>query len=463
MKLTLTNLGAIDHAEIELGDFTIICGENNTGKTYATYAMYGFLSFWNDAFHIRLPNQIGHELIDVGTTSLNMTPFIENPSAVLHKACQEYVEHLPQVFASPQKRFTHTQVSVQVEPVAHFHEVEFERSFSIGGSTLVISKAKGAADIIASMVAEKGTRKVPGAVITRLVGQVARDELFGGVIPRPFIVSAERTGAAIFKNELNLQRNRMIEELGRTDGDCDPFELINRVYSDYPMPVKSSINFARKREEIAKQESFIAKGHRAVLIEYEDILGGQFDVGRDEQMRFTPKGSKAHLSMDESSSSVRSLLDLGLYLSSVAKKGDLLIIDEPELNLHPQNQRRVARLLSRLVRLGLKVLITTHSDYIIKELNLLMMLNSTEDRVVAIAEREKYDRQSFLDPDKVRAYVASTELMIKPGKKRRSQCKTLVAMPVNCETGITIGSFDKAIEDLNRIEDELVYGDVNGE
>ena len=54
------------------------------------------------------------------------------------------------------------------------------------------------------------------------------------------------------------------------------------------------------------------------------------------------------------------------------------MIDEPELNLHPDNQRRIARLLARLVNLGIKVFITTHSSYIIKELNTLIMLNRDE-------------------------------------------------------------------------------------
>jgi predicted ATPase len=78
--------------------------------------------------------------------------------------------------------------------------------------------------------------------------------------------------------------------------------------------------------------------------------------------------------MDESSSSVRSLLDLGVYLRCVASVGDLLVIDEPELNLHPQNQRRVARLLARLTNVGINVLVTTHSDCLIKELNLLLLM-----------------------------------------------------------------------------------------
>lgn len=53
----------------------------------------------------------------------------------------------------------------------------------------------------------------------------------------------------------------------------------------------------------------------------------------------------------------------------------MLIIDEPELNLHPDNQRKMAGLLARLVNCGVKVLVTTHSDYLIRELNNRVMLN----------------------------------------------------------------------------------------
>ena len=51
------------------------------------------------------------------------------------------------------------------------------------------------------------------------------------------------------------------------------------------------------------------------------------------------------------------------------------MVDEPELNLHPENQRRMARLFARLVNVGVKVFVTTHSDYIVKELNTLILLN----------------------------------------------------------------------------------------
>ena len=45
MKVSLKNVGMLDEADFEVGDLTIICGENNTGKTYATYSLYGYLDF----------------------------------------------------------------------------------------------------------------------------------------------------------------------------------------------------------------------------------------------------------------------------------------------------------------------------------------------------------------------------------------------------------------------------------
>ena len=57
MKISVENLGVLQQAEFELGDLTIICGSNNTGKTYATYALYGFLFDWRENLDVRIPGR----------------------------------------------------------------------------------------------------------------------------------------------------------------------------------------------------------------------------------------------------------------------------------------------------------------------------------------------------------------------------------------------------------------------
>ncbi|NER94363.1 MAG: AAA family ATPase, partial [Symploca sp. SIO1B1] len=63
MKVKVTNLGVLKQAEFILGDLTIICGGNNTGKTYATYALFGFLSTWRRMLPIPISNDNIEQLL----------------------------------------------------------------------------------------------------------------------------------------------------------------------------------------------------------------------------------------------------------------------------------------------------------------------------------------------------------------------------------------------------------------
>ena len=96
------------------------------------------------------------------------------------------------------------------------------------------------------------------------------------------------------------------------------------------------------------------------------------------------------------------------------------MVDEPELSLHPENQRRIARLFARLANLGVKVFITTHSDYIVKELNTLIMLNHDKPHLKRIAEENGYLDSELINVDQVKVYVAEKALMpLEKGQKRR--------------------------------------------
>lgn len=108
MKLKLLNLGVLKHAEFELGKFTIICGKNNTGKTYATYALFGFLSFWREAFSIKIPDEVVNNLQEDGYVELDVQQYIKKAAGILEEGCQAYTRQLPSIFASSNKNFSET-------------------------------------------------------------------------------------------------------------------------------------------------------------------------------------------------------------------------------------------------------------------------------------------------------------------------------------------------------------------
>jgi len=459
MKITIKHLGALDQAEFSLGDLTIICGENNTGKTYATYALFGFLSFWREVFSVGLPRETIDELLKEGSVRINLRSFVADAQTIVSRGCDAYAQQLPRVFAAPKDRFEHSSFYVEVIPNDLRVKSSFERRMKAAkGDLFLLTKDADSEDLSVTLLVEKQDFQLPPDAVYRVVSDAIKDIVFGSVFPNPFIASAERTGAAIFRKELNFPRNRMLEEMSQADKKIDPLDLLFKVYEDYALPVKTNVEFTRQLESLVKQTSFVATEHPEVMADFCDIIGGDYMVTREDQLYYVPKGKKVRLSMDESSSAVRSLLDLGFYLRHVAKPGDLLMVDEPELNLHPANQRRVARLFARLTNLGIKVFITTHSDYIIKELNTLIMLGRDIPRMREIAEREKYKPEEMLSADSVRVYIAEEALVDLGDGGRKKRRHTLVPADINQEFGIEARSFDATIDAMNRIQEEIVWG-----
>jgi AAA15 family ATPase/GTPase len=460
MKIKFQRLGALLQGEFELGKLTIICGKNNTGKTYATYALFGFLSFWYETFSIKISGNYVEELLSDGVTELNINEFVKNAPHILREACQSYSNFLPTVFASSAKHFSDSSFEMIIDNKDIRPALTYKRQIGSAKVQLFsIEKKENQDTITVSLLVEKDKVRISRDMIEKVVGDCIKDIVFGDIFSNPFIASAERTGAAIFRKELNLARNRLLENLSALDKKVNPFELMTKVYSDYALPVKTNVDFTRQLEDVSKKDSFIANQHPDILRDFHDIIGGEFTVTKDDELYFIPKGKRIKLSMDESSSAVRSLLDIGFYLRHVAKPGDLLMIDEPELNLHPENQRRVARLFARLVSIGTRVFITTHSDYIIKELNTLIMLNHDKPHLKKIAEKENYKPDELISADSVKVYIAELALMKPEGAKRRIRCQTLTKGDIDPEYGIEAKSFDSAIDDMNRIQEEIIWGE----
>ncbi|MEI7831780.1 MAG: ATP-binding protein [bacterium] len=460
MKFKICNLGTIKQAEFSLGDFTIICGRNNTGKTYTTYSLFGFLSLWRDIFSFPVNDENVRELLEKGVVHIDLNEHLSAAKHILEKGCKAYATQLPKVFAAPADRFQNSKFKVELEENDLRLADKYDRRISSADAEhFSITKSEGSTELVVTLLLEKESMRVPQNVINRIVGESISDIIFGHLFPNPFIASAERTGATIFRKELNFARNRILKEMIQSENNVNPLEFLFRVYQDYALPVEKNVDFIRQLETIAKRKSFIAENHPDILTEFAAIIGGQYTVTEEDGIYFVPDGTKLKLTMGESSSAIRSLLDIGFYLRHVAKPGDLLMIDEPELNLHPENQRLVARLLARLVNIGIKVFISTHSDYIIKELNTLIMLGQESPRLEKIAKVEGYHPEEFLSADKIRVYIAEMDKLVVDGGKRRTNCQTLTLADIDPKYGIEARSFDDTIETMNRIQEEIVWGE----
>jgi predicted ATPase len=141
----------------------------------------------------------------------------------------------------------------------------------------------------------------------------------------------------------------------------------------------------------------------------QELLSGSIEVKIENDI---PKFSflrddDLKIPSDKISSSISELTPIILYLKHFLKKGDILIIEEPESHLHPKNQRIFIKHLIRAINNGLNVLLTTHSDYLIDQINNHIMLNNISDNknLDKIMGQYDYNKDDLLDSDLVSVYA----------------------------------------------------------
>ena len=454
LKVKLKNIGIIKQAEFSLGDLTIICGENNTGKTYIAYTLYGFLSSWRELIPITISDGQIRQLFTEKVLKIKLT---RTGDWILADACKNYTKQLDEIFAASKDTFQKSEFHLLSDEIDICNK-EYNGSY---GPFLFFSKREGSEELTLTLKMEIGEeREIDAAIVRNAINVIVKCAPFFHSVPKPFICSSERTGVSIFRKELDYARSRLLDKMAQSDKNIDTRQLLSKAYQSYPFPIKENIDFSRRLDDFTKNKSFIAKEHPNVLKDFTDIVGGEYVITQHDQLYYIPKGTQAKLTMVESSSAARSLLDLSFYLRHIAEKGDVLMVDEPELSLHPKNQRRIARLLARLINLGIKVFITTHSDYIIKELNTLIMLNHNKPHLKRVAEENGYQESELIKADQVKVYVAEKALMpLEEGQKKRRRAHTLVPAKIHPKFGIEVPSFDKTIDEMNKIQDEIVWGE----
>ena len=459
LKIRLKNLGILKHAEFSLGDLTVICGKNNTGKTYATYALYGFLQSWRDFISFPVSDAQIQSLLTDGGIKIGLEQYVKMADRMLAEACKRYTDQLDTIFAAREGQFRNSEFHIQIG-APNIHDRGHGGTIILNGVTIfTYSKEIGSEELTVTLGLEALQKEIDPLFVKKTIGSVIGNAVFSDSFPTPFIASAERTGAAIFRRELDFARNQLLEQMSQGGKTINPLILLSKSYQRYPSPIKVNVDFIRDLQDVAKGQSFIAKEHPEVLEDFTDIIGGEYTITQDDQLYYVPKGTGLKLTMVESSSAVRSLLDIGFYLRHIVQKGELLMVDEPELNLHPANQRRIARLFARLVNLGVKVFITTHSDYIVKELNTLIMLNHDKPHLKRIAKENGYCQSELIRSDQVKVYMTQEALMpLEEGQKRRRRGLKLEEAEVDQVLGIEARSFDETIDEMNSILEDIVWG-----
>jgi predicted ATP-dependent endonuclease of OLD family len=130
-----------------------------------------------------------------------------------------------------------------------------------------------------------------------------------------------------------------------------------------------------------------------------NIINGNFVVEKNGKVSFLKNidGKVKKIEMFNTAMGIKSfgILQL-LNQNRFLDKKYILLIDEPEVHLHPEWELKMAHLIVKLVKKGIKVVLTSHSPYMIEGINLFAKMENLKEINFYLADNGKIEEQKGL-------------------------------------------------------------------
>lgn len=408
MKLKISNLGPIGSMDIDMSKpFILFAGDNSTGKTYATTYLYTLIrmiyifSLDPKGLHVvkKLDNIIEGSL-DADELYDALEEFLRNRQNDILMYMNLNIQ-------------TDTFKCEIVTTKEDWREELLKKSVSVWSSFIV----KNADSLDYHIELQRTEEDYLGFMQSCLITSLFFDGIIGAKM-----FTAERGGIYTFSRELSVGRLRNPEAQLNiryprpiTDGLADAADLANRKGVIY-----DNGDFADEIEKMILHGSLTISDDGEIL----------YHISKDTELGF-----------NESSSAIKTLAPLVFYLRHSAGLYNILFVDEPELNLHPMNQILLAKIFVKMINAGLRLVISTHSDYIIREINNMIMaygLNKAGDKVIT---NMGYDESLCLSQDKFAPYLF----------EKKAKGKVIVTPLEVDRYGFKMPSIDEAIDKQNEV------------
>lgn len=401
ISVELSNLGPLRSAKADIADLTLLIGKNNTGKTFFATVLHRVINASSPLRPIRWPLQnvppVLQEWIE-NQISVYLDQQEDKPSP-LETPSEEILEWVNNATDASLKMFG-TSILSDIEYAfgAEAHELrrrttsrrasdcylrisntepdwKIELRFDSDDITtqgpdpnyllstlperlrLVVEERPQEFDHIRGQEFERNSSFHMSKLYRRWLSS-----LYEGWPQRAVHLPADRTGIMQSHQVLGSALVRQATEAG-----IRPIEIksLPGTSADFlSLLINPRGRYFRRRNDKTS-------GFRASIKRLEEKMRATIRLDRKEDSRdiivaVTPEGE---FPMSRTSSMISELAPMLLTLKNMIGQDDHLTIDEPESSLHPEMQRIIASFLVDIVNHGIGIVLTTHSDFFLGELN----------------------------------------------------------------------------------------------
>lgn len=394
--MIIKNLGPIENLELELNKETIFIGKNNSGKTYVSYLLYGVYKLFNSKGKLFIKEYIENEL-----NKTNEISYIEISRDALLKFVKtrflQYIneninKELPKIYNLPESLFLNTQIVIEEKDLILVDEnYKYHTEFKKLGRSIIeqnvdleidVNYKEPCFDTFTSIFLKRGeevgnkelellneavdiSEEIKHKYILLGITQIYNQIYFKG--PELYYIPAERNGINVFMKELvNKRFNTTFDFMFNDDNDDNDSDV-----PTYPLPISDYMKYVNTISNTIKSRNRRSRGFSDLKKQLQNkfssnLLKGSYEYKEDLNEYYYIQNESVSVPLKSTSSSVKSLFGLESYVTKFFGRGDILFIDEPEMNLEPKNQIEIANILIELINCGVNIIISTHSDYLLR-------------------------------------------------------------------------------------------------
>jgi len=417
LKLKVTDFGPIVDAEIDLRPLTVFIGPSNTGKSYLAILIYalhqvfnrtarslrrGYFPIEHSAFLNLSTSQI-EGLLEVAQSIVSTpeaddlnnlalpAPVVEVIRSSLDGMADSLSNEIARCFGVGELhkfirhgRTKKSQIAIKRE--SHDRDNPLQNTLSLARHSEFIStlsaentiplKPGGLVrysrkELISSIQymdrakLDADDRKFLAMQLASSIYEMILPSLFGPLLSPAYYLPADRTGVMHAHSVVVSALIASAPAGGIRPAEAMP--TLSGVLADF---LNELIEIDRPKRGMRKKsnKNDIIAGKIEEL-----ILEGSVSITRSPHVNYPrfsyrPHGWRNDLALANASSMVSELAPVVLYLRHMIKPGNVLIVEEPESHLHPAMQVKFTRQLAALIRAGVRVIVTTHSEWLLEEL-----------------------------------------------------------------------------------------------
>lgn len=433
--LEVEGFGPIIEAKIESAPLTLLVGDNNSGKSYLAILLWSVYQLKNNKpqtvpkdedpmyrSYVAFFEKIGKDPYVLKDHDLQK--MIQWCSELVIANGISRVFNLPGLFAK--------RMALVADVPSHHQDFLLQRGLLSDESSSVFLKIAGSSGYSRydSSFPGIGTLWMLRSIVGRLINLVDQANV-------PTYLPASRTGFMLLYGPAS---SYAVQRFYGSDEQSVPRVKL-------PVPALEFLEWLGRGPD-AEPGPFA--GEADIL---EGLLGGAIEVERRPvgapTYQYRPAGGES-LPMPQVSSLVSELAPIVLVLR-YAKKLSFLVIEEPEAHLHPKVQRVLARTIVRLVRKGVRIILTTHSDLFCQQINNCLKLGYLSEAERSLVQKQLgYDNSEYLTAEDVRGYSF-----------QNTPNGSVVTPLQNGPFGLDMPTFNQELESIldesRRIEDRMSH------